>query len=112
MENDCLPLPRVRCLSKEEASRYLGVGLTLLAELGVPSIKLGRRLLYDLVDLDAWLDEYKRCGRAGKETLWPVKLESTEGRIAGTGGYVPPSQMAKQYAKALGLKTEVKPKHY
>ena len=112
MDNDSLPLPPVRCLSKEEASRYLGVGVTLLTELGVPSIKLGRRLVYDVVDLDAWLEEYKHRGRAGKETLWPVKQESTGGRIVGTGGSLLPSQTAKQYAKALGLKTGTKPKHY
>lgn len=48
-----LALPSARCLSKEEAARYLGIGVTLLAELQVPFIKLGRRCVYDLVDLDA-----------------------------------------------------------
>ena len=112
MDDTALPLPQVRCLTKEEASRYLGIGLTLLAELNIPSIKLGRRLVYDVVDLDAWLDEYKRCGRAGKETLWPVKQVSTAVPILGTGGYAPPSPTAKQYAIALGLKSEKKPKLY
>lgn len=111
MENECLPLPRIRCLSKEDASRYLGIGLTLLAKLGVPSIKLGRRLVYDVVDLDAWLEEYKRCGRARKETLWPVKPASTGGKIPASGGSMLCYQTANAYEKALGLKTDRKPKH-
>ena len=103
MEKTALPLPRVRCLTKEEASRYLGIGLTLLAELNIPSIKLGRRLVYDVVDLDAWLDEYKRCGRARKETLWPKKLESTGDLTLGSCGSKQPSRTASEYAKVLGL---------
>ena len=60
----------------------LGIGVTLLAELRVPAIKIGRRCVYDVLDLDAWLNEYKQRGRAGKEkTLWPVKPESTGARI-------------------------------
>lgn len=109
-----LGLPQARCLSKEQAAAYLGIGVTLLAELDVPSIKLGRRCVYDLLDLDAWLDEYKHRerGRAGKEkSLWPMKLDSIGDRNLGTGGSVPPSQTARQYAKALGLKTERKPPH-
>jgi len=108
-----LPLPPVRCLSKEEAARYLGIGVTLLAELDVPAIKLGRRCVYDVLDLDAWLEEYKQRGRAGKESsLWPKSLELTEGRILGTGGSQQPSQTADVYARVLGLKTGKKPKRY
>lgn len=108
-----LPLPAARCLNKEQAAEYLGIGVTLLVELGVPFIKLGRRCLYDKLDLDTWLDEYKNRerGRARKEkTLWPVKLESTDARILVTGGLLQPSRAASEYAKVLGLKTEKKPK--
>ena len=108
-----LPLPAARCLNKEQAAEYLGIGVTLLSELGVPFIKLGRRCLYDKLDLDAWLDEYKtrERGRAGKEkALWPVKLESTGERILATGGLTPSYQTANAYAKALGLKTDQPPK--
>ena len=108
-----LPLPAARCLNKEQAAEYLGIGVTLLTELGVPFIKLGRRCLYDKLDLDAWLDEYKsrEQGRAGKEkTLWPVKPESTNERIPATGGLMQPSRAASEYAKVLGLKAERKPK--
>ena len=113
MEENGLPLPPVRCLSKEEAARYLGIGVTLLTELEVPSIKLGRRCVYDVLDLDSWLEDYKQRerGRVGKEqSLWPTKQASTEGRILGTGGWQQPSRTADAYAKALGLKTERKPK--
>lgn len=103
MEEIDLPLPEVRCLSKEQAAVYLGIGVTLLAELGVPFLKMGRRCVYDKVDLDEWLNEYKQRGRAGKEFIWPVKPESTGDRILDTGGLVQRSQTAREYAKALGL---------
>lgn len=87
MVENVLPLPAIRGLSKEQAAEYLGIGVTLLMELGVPHIKLGRRCVFDKVDLDAWLDEYKQRGRAGKElTLWPVKPESTGDRTLVSGG--------------------------
>jgi hypothetical protein len=112
MEGTGLPLPFRRCLTKEEAAEYLGIGVTLLSELGVPFVKLGRRCIYDLVDLDAWLEEYKQRGRAGKESKqkWPVKVASTGAEILGTGGSRPYYRTAEMYAKALGLKTEKKPK--
>ena len=43
MKDNDLPLPAVRCLSKEEAATYLGIGVTLLGELNIPIIKFGRR---------------------------------------------------------------------
>lgn len=106
METAGLPLPAPRCLSKEQAAEYLGIGVTLLAELSVPAIKLGRRCVYDVLDLDAWLDEYKQRGRAGKEkSLWPVKPESTDGPIQAIGGFAQRFRTESEYAKALGLKT-------
>lgn len=105
-----LPLPSVRCLTKEQAAEYLGIGVTLLTELGVPAIKFGRRCVYDKFDLDNWLEEYKRRGRAGKEFIWPVKLESTKGLILGTGGSMQHSPTAREYVKVLGLKFEKKQK--
>ena len=105
-----LPLPRVRCLTKEQAADYLGIGVTLLSELGVPCVKFGRRSVYDVIDLDAWLSEYKNRGRARKETLWPVKPESTGGVTLPTGGSMLFYPTADAYAKALGLKTGRKQK--
>lgn len=110
MEEAVLPLPAVRCLSKEQAAEYLGIGVTLLTELYVPFLKMGRRCVYDKVDLDEWLNEYKQRGRVGKETLWLAKPESTGDQILDTGGLVVRSKTAKEYAKVLGLKTAMKPK--
>ncbi len=106
MEEDGLPLPVRRCLTKEQAAEYLGIGSTLLGELGVPCVKLGRRSVYDRVDLDAWLEETKQRGRAGKETRWPVNVVSTGDLTLGVGGLMQPSRTANAYAKALGLKTK------
>jgi len=107
-----LPVPEARCLTKEQAAAYLGIGVTLLDSLGVPVVKFGRRSVYDRVDLDAWLDEYKHRGRAGKEGIqkWPVKPESTGGKIRATGGSMLSYKTAGEYAKVLGLKTETKQK--
>ena len=111
MELPGLPLPPIRCLSKEQAALYLGIGVTLLAQLNVPHVRLGRRCVYDRVDLDAWLDETKgERRRAGKESLWPVTKESTGDRIPVSGGSMQRSPTAKEYAKALGLKTGLMPK--
>jgi len=101
-------MPEARCLAKEQAAAYLGIGVTLLESLGVPVVKFGRRSVYDRVDLDAWLDDYKHRGRAKKETLWPVKTDSTDGGTRATGGSILHYRTADAYAKALGLKTEKK----
>jgi hypothetical protein len=59
MDELVLPLPAARCLTKEQAAQCLRIGVTLLAELGVPILKFGRRCVYDKIDLDSWLEEYK-----------------------------------------------------
>ena len=105
-----LPLPVSRCLSKDQAAAYLGIGTTLLAELDIPCIRFGRRCVYDTVDLDRWLDEYKQRGRAGKEDLWPVKAEYTGEKVHLSGISMQCSRTAKDYAGVLGLKTVVKQK--
>ena len=53
MDENGLPLPAALCLSKEQAAAYLGIGVTLLSELNVPFIKMGRRCVFDKLDLDA-----------------------------------------------------------
>jgi len=109
MKNNDLPLPPVRCLSKEEAASYLGIGVTLLTELDIPAVKFGRRLVYDVVDLDLWLEEYKHRGRARKDELWlNNKAEYIADPTPGTGGLMQHSRTAKEYEKVLGLKTEKK----
>ena len=110
MDETALPRPTARCLTKQEAADYLGIGVTMLQSLAIPAVHFGRRCLYDRVDLDAWLDDYKRRGRAGKEVQWPVKPESTDVAIPATGGLQQRYRTASAYAKALGLTTEEKPK--
>ena len=106
-----LPLPVARCLSKEQAAAYLGIGLTLLAALAVPHVRFGRRCVYDKLDIDAWLDDYKdERRRAGKDNLWPVMKESTGGPTRVPGGSMQRSPTAKEYAKALGLTSGRMPK--
>ena len=110
MDESSLPRPMVRCLTKTEAAEYLGIGITLFDELRIPAVRFGRRCLYDRVDLDAWLDDYKQRGRAGKEVEWPVKPGSTGGQTLVAGGLQQRFRTASAYAKALGLATEDKPK--
>jgi excisionase family DNA binding protein len=110
MDDATLPRPMVRCLTKVEAAEYLGIGVTLLESLRIPAIRFGRRCLYDRVDLDAWLDDYKSRGRAGKEVEWPVKQGSTDAPTLASGGLQQRFRTASAYAKALGLKTGKTPK--
>ena len=112
MDDKGLPLPPARCLSKEQAAAYLGIGMTLLAELDIPSVKLGRRCVYDVLDLDAWLNEHKQRGRAGKEkSQWPNKKpESIDVRTHDSGGLTQPFPTASAYAEALKPRTAAKPK--
>jgi excisionase family DNA binding protein len=58
------PLPS-RKLSVKEAAAYLGLSVSTLNKMrlngtGPPYLKLGRRVLYDLRDLEAWASERKR----------------------------------------------------
>src|SRR5712692_6608513 len=100
-----LSLPPVRCLTKKQAAAYLGIGVTLFEQQHIPAVRFGRRLVYDRVDLDAWLDEYKRRGRARKETLWPVKPASTGERTLVSGGPMSYCPTADAYAEALRPRT-------
>src|ERR1019366_2179325 len=109
---DCLRLrlPAARCLSKGHAADYLGIGVTLLAQIGPPPIRLGRRLVYDVLDLDAWLDEHKGRGRAMKEKSWLEKEDCTDARIHRTGGSTWSSPTDAEYARALGVGESAKQK--
>jgi hypothetical protein len=104
-EDAHLALPRIRCLTREQAADYLGIGLTLLTEMGPPPVRFGRRCVYDVVDLDRWLDEHKQRGRARKEVQWPVKLESTGGATHASGGSILHYPTVDAYAEALGLQS-------
>jgi len=45
-----------RLMSEELAASYLGIGHTYLREQGPAPKRLGRRRLYDRIDLDVWAD--------------------------------------------------------
>jgi len=109
MDETSLPRPTARCLSKEQAAQYLGIGITLFDDLRIPPVRLGRRCVWDRFDLDAWLEDHKRRGRAGKEVEWPVKEESSDVTTLDAGGLRRRYRTAAAYASLLGLKTETKP---
>ena len=70
-------------------------------------MRLCRRRIYDVVDLDAWLDDCKSRGRARKEkSLWPEKKASTDAKTRHPGGSTASSRMDAAYAKALGFESE------
>lgn len=52
-----------RLLSQQEAAAYLGISYWTLRDLTfrgeVPHVKIGRRILVDRLDLDAYLDQAK-----------------------------------------------------
>jgi hypothetical protein len=56
----------------ELAARYVGIGVTLLEEQGLPAKRIGRRKLYDRLDLDRWADRLDgqpvEEGEAGDES--------------------------------------------
>lgn len=45
-----------RLMSETEAAHYLSIGTTTLRERGPSPKRLGRRVLYDIKDLDRWAD--------------------------------------------------------
>jgi excisionase family DNA binding protein len=55
-------------LDRHETARYLGLGLSIVAELTatreLPSLKVGRRRLYRRGDLDSWLANKVQGGAA------------------------------------------------
>lgn len=106
MDKTALPLPPARCLNKEQAAHYLGIGVTLLTEIGPEPIKIGRRSVYDVVDMDRWLDDYKKRGRVKEIVLWPEKEDFTVVPTPRTGGLISFSQTETEYVKALGLKSD------
>ena len=55
---DRQPLPKwPRLMGEELAARYLSIGEKLLRERGPKPRKVGRRTLYDRLDLDRWADQ-------------------------------------------------------
>jgi hypothetical protein len=69
-----LPLPLVRCLTKEQAAAYLGIGVTLFLQIGPEPVKFGRRSVWDVIDLDRWLEDRRFCFTFRGE---PIRYELT-----------------------------------
>src|SRR5450631_239468 len=94
-----------RYLTRREAAAYVRCSLRFLDGMGLPFIRKGRCKVYDRIDLDSRMQEDKCRGRAWKETLWPVNVDSTAARTRGSGGLASFSRMDAAYAKALGVST-------
>src|SRR5271169_6316512 len=92
-----------RYLTRREAAAYVRCSLRFLDGMGLPFILKGRCKVYDRIDLDAHMQQDKCRGRAWKETVWPVNVDSTAARIRGTGGLASFLKMDAAYAKALGV---------
>ncbi|WP_174298154.1 hypothetical protein [Sphingomonas bacterium] len=45
-----------RLLSEDDAAAYLSLGSTMFRGLGIKAKRIGRRVLWDIRDLDAWVD--------------------------------------------------------
>lgn len=45
-----------RLLSADDAAEYLGIGVTMLRGLGIRTKAIGRRVVWDIQDLDRWVD--------------------------------------------------------
>ena len=48
--------PWPRLLSEADAADYLSIGATMFRGLGIKARRVGRRVLYDIRDLDRWVD--------------------------------------------------------
>jgi hypothetical protein len=105
-----LPATTARYLTRLEAATYVRCSLRFLDGMGLAYIRKGRCRVYDRVDLDERMQQDKCRGRAWKETVWPVNVDSTAARIRGSGGLASFSQMDAAYAKALGVSIAPMPK--
>src|ERR1700676_2064988 len=94
-----------RYLTRREAAAYVRCSVRFLDGMGLPFIRKGRCKVYDRIDLDERMQQDKCRGRAWKETLWPVNVDSTAARTRGFGGSASFSRTDAAYAKALGVST-------
>ena len=99
-----------RYLTRREAAAYICCSVRFLDGMELPFIRKGRCKVYDRIDLDARMQQDKCRGRAWKETLWPVNVDSTAARTRGSGGLASFSRMDAAYANALGVSIAPMPK--
>ena len=107
---DLRPAVPSRYLTRREAAAYVRCSVRFLDGMGLPYIRKGRCKVYDRIDLDDHMQHDKCRGRAWKETLWPVNVDSTAARTRGTGGSTSFSRTEAAYAKALGVSIAPMPK--
>ena len=108
--SDPPPATPGRYLTRREAAAYVRCSLRFLDGMGLPYIRKGRCKVYDRIDLDERMQHDKCRGRAWKETLWPVNVDSTAARTRGIGGSTSFSRTDAAYAKALGVSIAPVPK--
>jgi hypothetical protein len=99
VREDPLAVATSRYLTRREAAAYVRCSLRFLDSMGLPFIRKGRCKVYDRIDLDERMQQDKCRGRAWKETLWPVNVDSTAARTRGSGGSASFSRMDAAYAK-------------
>ena len=47
-------------MDRKLAARYLNIGLSLLDKSGIPTVNIGRRVLYSKSDIDTWFQQRKQ----------------------------------------------------
>jgi hypothetical protein len=99
-----------RYFTRLEAAAYIRCSPRFLDGLALPFIRKGRCKVYDRIDLDAHMQDDRQRGRAWKEILWPVNVDSTAARIRGTGGSTSFCSTDDDYARALGVSIAPTPK--
>ena len=108
-ETGALTAPTIRGLNESQAAAYVGLGVTLFRDIGPPPIKMRHRNIWDRLDLDAWLDDYKLRGRAKEENLWPEEDDAIGVKTHPTGVSTLSCQSDVAYARALGLEAGTLP---
>ena len=104
------PESPARYFTRLEAAAYIRCSPRFLDGLALPFIRKGRCKVYDRIDLDAHMQDDRQRGRAWKEILWPVNVDSTAALTRGTGGSTSFSRTDNAYAKALGVSIAPTPK--
>jgi excisionase family DNA binding protein len=99
--NDEQPKLEKRGYSVKEAAAYLGVSASKLVSLGIPCVRIGRRRLFDKLDLDRFF-EARKLGNKDFD-VWLERKAYTNERTPPTGGSTVSSPMVSAYAKVLGL---------
>ena len=69
-----------RLMSIEYAALYLSLSKTTVRSLGIAALRVGRRVLYDRRDLDAWADD---LGGKSAASDWGAQSAEVERRFLG-----------------------------